>query len=102
VTHPTEPPRFAVVSVHLEQINESGVPTTVAGCYSLEAVVEAIAEQIKPDHWVSVIGLTSAGMMRPLYDSESYKLLGLLAERGYDVDETARTGNTFMVKATLA
>jgi hypothetical protein len=46
-------------------------------------VADAMGELFEPDRWVSVVGITGAGM-RPLYD----------------VEETARSGNALMVKAT--
>jgi hypothetical protein len=43
-------------------------------------VADAMGELFEPDRWVSVVGITGAGM-RPLYDVEEAEILRLLGAR---------------------
>jgi hypothetical protein len=94
------PPLYAVVAVHWDRPTATGIPACVEECSSLEAVADAVVEMIRPHRWVSVIGFTGTAM-RPLARVEEIEVIRLLTARDCEVEDTARSGNAFMVQAKL-
>ena len=97
-----EPPLFGVACVLIDQVDEDGsVPAWVADCDSLEAVVDEMAKMFEIHRTVSVMGITSSAL-RPLHGPEQERLLQLLGEHGYTVENTFQSVNAFMVTVAIA